>query len=268
MTLTKILLVHLAAAMLVFGIQSNASSIIELTPSNTVILRGPIDEQMAGPLIAKVQQVAGQRLNILGTPNPVYLFIDSPGGSIAAGLDIIANLKNVENLKTVSLFAASMGSGIVQALPGERLGTENSILMFHRASGGVRGTMNEGSLESTLNFWKRIITKMELQNAKRMNMTLQSYKDAILNELWIHGEDNVTQKSLDRITSFKCSKELLSKTEVIVVDTFLGPMTVHFSACPLLTYPVKIGDGSEQALEKFNKVKDVVSKQFSFGHRM
>ncbi len=265
--ITKILSVYLAAATLVFGIQAHANSVIELTPKNTVTLRGPIDESMAGALISKVQEKAEGRLNIIGQPSPVYLFLDSPGGSIAAGLDIIANLKTIRNLKTVSLFAASMASGIVQALPGERLGTENSILMFHRAKGSVSGQFESGELETRLELWKSIVRKMELQNATRMNMTLKDYKDQVLNEMWIHGNDNLSRNSLDKITSFKCSRELIKQTEIVAIQTFFGVLKLKFSACPLLTYPLGIVGGKE-AEDMYQKAYGEISKKFSFGYKI
>lgn len=242
------------------------AEVIELTPNNTVTLRGPIDESMSGSLVSKVHAVSYGRISILTEPSPVYLFLDSPGGSIAAGLDIIANLKTVKNLKTVSLFAASMASGIVEALPGERLGTENSILMFHRAAGSVSGEFETGNLETRLDLWKNIVRKMEQTNASRMGISLQSYKQSVLNEMWIHGEDNISKKSLDRIVSFRCSKELLEKVDTVTVNTMFGPIKVRFSGCPLLTYPVGFGDQASARI--FNQTYTLVSKKFSFGHKL
>jgi ATP-dependent Clp endopeptidase proteolytic subunit ClpP len=256
--------VILATALLVGFVAKSQSTAgtIELNEDNVVTLRGPIHDGMAGALIAKVQAKA----EALGTSKPLYLVIDSPGGSVASGLDIIANLKSIPNLKTVTIFAASMGSGIVNGLPGERLGTENSISMFHRARGGIQGQFNDGELESQLNFWKGIVNKMEAQNASRMSISLEDYKRQVKDELWIHGSDNLTKKSLDTISSFKCTASLIKGTETIMVQTFFGDLAVTFSNCPLLTYPVEVG-GREDAQDIFKKSYDQISKQFGFGNR-
>jgi ATP-dependent protease ClpP protease subunit len=244
----------LTTALLVgFVSKSQGSEIIELNETNVVTLRGPISDAMSGTLVAKVQATADR----LGSKQPLYLVLDSPGGSIAAGLDIIANLKTIPNLKTVTIFAASMASGIVNALPGERLGTENSISMFHRARGGIQGQFNDGELESQLNFWKGIVNKMEIANSSRMGISL---------ELWIHGNDNLTRKSLDTVTSFKCSKSLIESTEVVKVMTMFGPLALKFSKCPLLNYPEGV-EGGEDARNLFQKAYREISKNFSFGNR-
>lgn len=246
-----------------FTAKSQSPQVIELNEQNTVTLRGPIGDNMSGALVAKVQDYASK----LGSNTSLYLVLDSPGGSISSGLDIIANLKNTPNLKTVTIFAASMASGIVEALPGERLGNENSITMFHRARGGVTGSFNDGELESQLGFWKNIVTKMETQNSSRMGITLEDYKKQVKDELWIHGNDNLTKKSLDTITSFKCTKELIAKIDTIKVQTMFGVVELKFSACPLITYPVGIG-GGEEGRALFNKAYREISRNFAFGNRM
>ncbi len=255
-----------AALLLASFTQQVSAEVIELNLNNVVTLRGPIDDSMAGPLIAKINVKADSRTTLLGNPAPLYLFLDSPGGSVSSGLDIIANTENIPNLKTATIFAASMASGIVQALPGERLGTKNSIMMFHRARGGVQGQLETGELESQLDFWKGIIRKMEKNNSDRMSITLENYKAQVKDELWIHGQDNITKKSLDRIVSFKCSKELLNATETLQVNTMFGPITLKFSQCPLLNYPIGI-EGGQEAQTIFNKAYNEISKKFSFGNR-
>lgn len=252
--------------LLFFVITANAE-VIELNLKNNVTLRGPIDDSMSGPLIAKINIKADSRTGLFSASTPLYLFLDSPGGSVSSGLDIIANTENITNLKTVTIFAASMAAGIVQALPGTRLGTKNSILMFHRARGGVEGQLETGELESQLDFWKGIIRKMEKTNADRMNMTLEDYKAKVKDEMWIHGEDNITKKSLDRVVSFKCSKELILATESVRVNTMFGPITLKFSQCPLLTYPVGV-EGGEKEQKIFNLAYREISKKFSFGNRL
>lgn len=255
-----IALVVLVTGLLV-GFKSQGTEIVELNEKNTVTLRGPIHDAMAGALIARVQAAAD------ATSGPLYLVLDSPGGSIASGMDIIANLKTIKNLKTITIFAASMASGIVNSLPGERLGNENSISMFHRARGGIQGQFAEGELESQLAFWKGIVTKMEVANSTRMGMTLEDYKKQVKDELWIHGNDNLTKKSLDTVTSFKCTKQLLAATEVVKIQTPFGMLGLKFSKCPLINYPVGI-EGGEQGRNIFNKAYQQISKNFSFGNRL
>ena len=169
-----------------------------------------------------------------GRSYPIYLVINSPGGSVYAGLRFIEFAKTVKNLETVTIFAASMASAIVEALPGKRHGTENAVTMFHRAKGTFTGQFEDGEVESKLKLWKKIVRKMEYVNATRIGITLKEYKKRIVNEYWVYGKDNVQNNVLDVISGVRCSVKLLKTVKTVKVRTFIGTYTKKVSGCPLL----------------------------------
>ncbi|MEZ0209219.1 MAG: ATP-dependent Clp protease proteolytic subunit, partial [Candidatus Paceibacterota bacterium] len=133
------LLIIMAAAI------SNAQEIVKLGTANTVNFRGVVNDEMAQGAALELL-----RLNKLRGDKdyPIYIVMDTPGGNIDSGEAFIEIAKSIPNVKTITLFAASMGSAVVEALPGERLILDSGILMFHRAKGQVGGQFETGELES------------------------------------------------------------------------------------------------------------------------
>lgn len=218
---------------------------IELTEDNIVVIRNEInDRTVTKAQLDLITQVAKRGSKTY----TIYLVLDTPGGSIDAGLNFIEFAKTVKNLETVTLFAASMGSAIVEALPGKRNIIETGILMFHRAYGGVEGQFEDGELESRLNFYKGMVRAMESTNSSRMSMSLDAYKAKVKDELWISGINSVKDKAADEIVSLTCSSELLKSSSI---ETFLimgmFEVDVKFNGCPL----IKMG----QVVDPKNKLK-------------
>lgn len=204
---------------------------ILLTPANTVVFRGAVDGASVIKASLKLTALAIKR----GKANyPIYLVMDSPGGSIAAGDNFIAYAKTIPNVETISLFAASMAAGIVESLPGRRHVTENGILMFHRARGTIEGQFEDGEMEKQLEFYKAIVRTMEQRNADRIGITLADYKAKVKDEWWIYGKSNIDQKTADNMAEVSCSKELTDERETIVGRIFIFAFKAEYSGCPLL----------------------------------
>src|SRR5574343_649821 len=221
-----------------------ANPVLNLTEKNSVNFRGPVTD-------ASVAEVGAKLLKLRETTKEnIFLGVDSPGGSIMAGFDFIEMTKTIPKLHTVSLFAASMASAIVNALPGKRLITESGIHMYHRAAGGFQGQFENGELESRLNFFKSLVkTLLENKNAARMGMSIDEYKAAVKDEYWVAGAEAVQKKSADIVVSIKCSKELIEATETMNIATIFGNINLVFSKCPLFRDPVKVD--AEQVKEEY-----------------
>lgn len=209
---------------------------ITLDVSNTVVLRGPIDDTTAQACQFNLFMAAMKRGN---SNRPLYLVLDSPGGSIDAGLALIEFAKTIPNLHTITLFGASMASAIVEHLPGERLITQTGTLMFHRAYGGFRGQFETGELESRLYAAKRMVLGMERVNAGRMRMRVEDYKGLVKDELWLDAEQSKQYRAADRIVDVACTPTLIKDTETVDVPFIFG-LTVQltFSKCPLFRAPI------------------------------
>ncbi|MCG3188525.1 MAG: ATP-dependent Clp protease proteolytic subunit [Burkholderiaceae bacterium] len=102
-----------------------------------VFLVGGINDATANLVVAQ--------LLFLESENPdkdISLYINSPGGSVSAGLSIYDTMQFIKpDVSTLCLgMAASMGSFLMMAgAPGKRAALPNSRLMIHQPSGGAQG---------------------------------------------------------------------------------------------------------------------------------
>ena len=109
-----------------------------LLRDRVVFLVGPVTEQSANLVVAQ--------LLFLESENPdkdISLYIDSPGGSVYAGLSIYDTMQFIKpDVSTICLgMAASMGAFLLAAgAKGKRFALPNSRIMIHQPSGGTNGT--------------------------------------------------------------------------------------------------------------------------------
>jgi len=102
-----------------------------------VFLVGPVNDQTANLVCAQ--------LLFLESENPdkdVFLYINSPGGSVSAGLAIYDTMNFIKpDASTLCMgLAASMGSFLLMAgAKGKRIALPNSRVMLHQPSGGAQG---------------------------------------------------------------------------------------------------------------------------------
>lgn len=238
------------ALALLFSFTAKAQlNTIQLTTANTVVFRGVVDRGSVNKAILELVELSKVRGR---SPYPIYLVLDSPGGSIAAGDSFIEFAKTIRDLHTISIFSASMSSAIGQSLPGKRYVTQNGIQMFHRAQGGFEGQFETGELESQLELWKKIVRNMESRNALRVGLSLEAYKAKVVNEWWLYGNDNIEQNAADAIVSLECSQQLIEKRTVSVQQSFFGSLNLTYSNCPLIRGALA-ASGDEEALKIFNK---------------
>ena len=76
----------------------------------------------------------------------IHLYINSPGGSVSAGLAIYDTMQYIKcDIETICIgMAASMGSFLLAAgTKGKRLALPNSEIMIHQPSGGAQGQATE-----------------------------------------------------------------------------------------------------------------------------
>lgn len=218
----------LIATLVAFSVSAKQ---ITLNSKNTVTIRDEINQETVTDAELDLVKLVAER----GAADyTLYLVLDSPGGDIQAGLDFIEFTKTIKNLETVTLFAASMASAIVEGLPGARNITENGVLMFHRAKGGLQGQFEDGELESRLNFYKLLVRNMEKKNADRMKMSLSAYKTAVKDELWILGSDAVSKNASDSVVNVTCSTDLVNQKITKNVQMLFFQIKVTFSKCPLI----------------------------------
>lgn len=231
---------------------------IVLTSDNTISLYGAV----SGSSVEKVTNQAIKLNSKMKSGYPIYFFLNTPGGNIQAGLELIEFLNGFNRpVHTVTLFAASMGWHITQHL-GDRYIMNYGTLMSHKARGGFSGEFGGGvsQLDSRYGFWLRRIDMLDKQTVKRTKgiQTLKSYRDAYRPELWLNGQEAVVQGYADSVVSVKCDDSLLSQYHKEKIDLGFFTLTVELSDCPLRTFPSRVEaniytNKGEMSLEDFLK---------------
>lgn len=112
-----------------------------LLKERIVFLGGPIDDDTANLIVAQ--------LLFLQSEDPkkdIALYVNSPGGSVSAGLAIIDTINHIKNdVSTVCVgIAASMGSIILASgTKGKRFALPNAEVMIHQPWGGAQGQASD-----------------------------------------------------------------------------------------------------------------------------
>lgn len=212
---------------------------IVLTKDNTLVLNMSFTGKSVAKLIGEAKKMDAD----LESGYPIYLFLDTPGGSIQAGLELIEFLNGINRpVHTVTLFAASMGWQLLQHL-GDRYVLKYGILMSHKAYGGFRGEFGGGSsqLDSRYGLWLRRLDLMDKQTVNRTGgkKTLKQYRSEYDNELWLNGDEAVEHGYADEVVGVKCAENLNGTREENFM--FFGfNISLKFDECPIRTYPVSI----------------------------
>ncbi|MCB9816585.1 ATP-dependent Clp endopeptidase proteolytic subunit ClpP [Candidatus Nomurabacteria bacterium] len=112
-----------------------------LLKERIIFVTGPIEDHMAGLITAQ--------LLFLESEDPkkdIYLYVNSPGGSVTAGLSIVDTMNHIKpDVATVCVgMAASMGSIILsQGQKGKRFILPNAEVMIHQPWGGAQGQASD-----------------------------------------------------------------------------------------------------------------------------
>jgi ATP-dependent Clp protease protease subunit len=111
-----------------------------------VFLVGPVNDQSANLVCAQML--------FLESENPdkdIFLYINSPGGSVSAGLSVFDTMNFIKpDVSTLCMgMAASMGSFLLMAgAKGKRLALPNSKIMIHQPSGGAQGQATDIEIQA------------------------------------------------------------------------------------------------------------------------
>lgn len=112
-----------------------------LLKDRIIFLSNAIDDDVANLIIAQLLFLAAD-----DPEKDIHLYINSPGGSVTAGMGIYDTMQYIKpDVSTICVgMAASMGSLLLTAgAPGKRYALTNSEVMIHQPLGGVQGQASD-----------------------------------------------------------------------------------------------------------------------------
>ncbi len=206
-----------------------------LTKDNTITLNDAFDSDTVAKILLEIKSLDSR----LPSGEPIYLVLNTPGGSIDAGVEMIERMANLNRkVHTVSLFSASMGFQTVQGL-GKRYVTTDGTLMSHKARGGFSGEF-PGQLDSLYSYYLKRVQRLDNKVVARTNgkHTAKSYAALIENEYWCDGQECVDQGFADAVVNATCDKSLDGTRKDTYKFFFFGMkiiLDLISDACPLNT---------------------------------
>lgn len=117
-----------------------------LLKDRVIFLTGPVEDHMANLIVAQ--------LLFLESENPdkdIHLYINSPGGSVTAGLSIYDTMQFIQpDVSTMCIGqAASMGAMLLAGgAAGKRLALPHARMMIHQPSGGAQGQASDIEIQA------------------------------------------------------------------------------------------------------------------------
>ena len=129
-----------------------------LLKDRIVILGTDVNDDIANIVCAQLLYLEGE-----DDDRDIWLYINSPGGSVTAGMAIYDTMQFVKpNVATICMgLAASMGQFLLCAgEPGKRFALPHARIMMHQPSGGIRGQASDIAIQAEqLIYIKRLMAE-------------------------------------------------------------------------------------------------------------
>ena len=117
-----------------------------LLKDRIIFIGGPIDDDIANSVVAQLLFLEGD-----DPDKDINLYINSPGGSVSAGLAIYDTMQYIKcEVSTICIgLAASMGAFLLSSgAKGKRYALPNSEIMIHQPSGGTQGQASDIKIQA------------------------------------------------------------------------------------------------------------------------
>lgn len=180
------------------GVTSLSDSVFErLLQQRIVFLGQEVDDEIANKILAQMLLLAAE-----DPTSDVTLYINSPGGSVSAGLAIYDTMQAIEpDVATVAMgVAASMGQFLLTAgAPGKRVALPNAEILMHQGSAGVAGDESDIVIQAA-RFARsnRILAEI---NAERSGQTFDRIVADSDRDRWFSAEEARDYGLIDRVVS-------------------------------------------------------------------
>lgn len=166
-----------------------------LLKDRIIMLNGEITDSLANSIVAQLLFLAAE-----DPEKDIYLYINSPGGSITAGMAIYDTMNLISpNVNTICVgMAASMAAFLLSSgTKGKRYALPNSEIMIHQPMGGAHGQATEIQIAA-----KHILRVKERMNkifAENTNKTIEQINQDTERDFYMFAEEALEYGIIDEI---------------------------------------------------------------------
>ncbi|ANJ67952.1 ATP-dependent Clp endopeptidase, proteolytic subunit ClpP [Halothiobacillus diazotrophicus] len=166
-----------------------------LLKERVIFIVGPIEDHMANLIVAQ--------LLFLESENPdkdIHLYINSPGGSVTAGLAIYDTMRFLKpDVSTMCIGqAASMGAFLLSAgTKGKRYALPNSRVMIHQPSGGAQGQATDIEIQAREILYLR--ERLNIMLAEHTGQSLEKINRDVERDFFMNAADACSYGLIDSV---------------------------------------------------------------------
>lgn len=166
-----------------------------LLKERIIFITGQVEDHMANLVVAQ--------LLFLESEDPkkdIFLYINSPGGSVTAGLSIIDTMHHIKpDVATVCIgMAASMGSLLLsQGAKGKRFMLPNAEVMIHQPSGGAYGQASD--IDITAKHILKTRDRLNRMLAKATGQKLAKIEQDVDRDFFMDAEESLAYGLVDQV---------------------------------------------------------------------
>ena len=156
-----------------------------LLKERIIFLGSVVEDQMANTIAAQILLLAAE-----DSERDIFLYVNSPGGSVSAGMAIYDTMQYVRNdVATVGMgLAASMGQFLLCAgAPGKRYALPHARIMMHQPLAGLRGQAADIAIQAEqLRYTKRRMAELI---AEHSGQTLEQIQNDSERDRWFTADE-------------------------------------------------------------------------------
>ena len=177
------------------GMTLNDSVYDRLLRERIVFLGQPVDDPIANQISAQLLLLAAE-----DPKRDIHLYINSPGGSVTAGMAIYDTMQLVEcDVATFAMgLAASMGQFLLSSgTPGKRYALAHARILMHQPSAGIGGTASDIAIQAE----QYKLTKREMAEliAKQTGQTVEQIERDSDRDRWFTAQQALEYGFVDQV---------------------------------------------------------------------
>ena len=179
------------------GMTLNDSVYDRLLRERIIFLGQPVDDPIANQISAQLLLLAAE-----DPKRDIHLYINSPGGSVTAGMAIYDTMQLIEpDVATFAMgLAASMGQFLLSSgTPGKRYALPHARILMHQPSAGIGGTASDIAIQAE----QYKLTKREMAEliAQQTGQSVEQVERDSDRDRWFTAQEALEYGFVDHVVS-------------------------------------------------------------------